>query len=524
MAILFEYLLLDIVVLASCIITGVYFYFQHTWTYWKKRNVPYVQPTFPFGNFGDVVFARKSMGELFNYLYAKLEGEKFGGTYTFTKKGFFFRDPELIKSILVKDFPSFHDRGLFFDDELDPLVAGLFFLPGNRWRNLRVKLSPTFTSGKMKMMFQTLVDCGQELGECLDETAEKEEVIEIKDVMARYSTDVISSCAFGIQCNCLKNPDAEFRQWGRKIFEPSLRSAIIALLSSIAPSLLKVLKFRGLDPNISKYFRRMVEDTVKYRESNNIKRNDFMQLLIQLKNKGIVDVDYQNDDHYGQEVEEEKSVDKEFSMDNLAAQVFMFYTGGFETAASTMTFCLYELALNPDIQKRLSYEILEVMEKYGGKITYESIQDMEYLDKVVSETLRKYPISTLLNRECTKSYRIPDTDIVLEKGTPIFIPVLALHNDPKYYPNPERFDPERFSEEEKAKRHHYVYLPFGEGPRICIGMRFGQLQTKVGLIYLLSRYEFNVSKKTPVPLVIDKQTIFLSPLGGMYLQVKKRTN
>jgi cytochrome P450 len=85
------------------------------------------------------------------------------------------------------------------------------------------------------------------------------------------------------------------------------------------------------------------------------------------------------------------------------------------------------------------------------------------------ETLRKYPPLPVLNRECTKTYKIPDTDIVLEKGTLTAIPVLALHHDPKYYPDPQKFDPERFSEEEKAKRHHYVYLPFGEGPRICIG-------------------------------------------------------
>jgi hypothetical protein len=76
----------------------------------------------------------------------------------------------------------------------------------------------------------------------------------------------------------------------------------------------------------------------------------------------------------------------------------------------------------------------------------------------------------MISRECTKTYKIPDTDIVLEKGILTVIPILALHHDPKYYPDPERFDPERFSEEEKTKRHHYVYLPFGEGPRICIGM------------------------------------------------------
>jgi cytochrome P450 family 6 len=130
-----------------------------------------------------------------------------------------------------------------------------------------------------------LVDCGIELGSILEKSASDEEVIEIKDILARYSTDVISSCAFGIQCNCLKNPDTEFRQWGRKIFAPSLRNGIMPLIASTVPILLKVFKVHLLDPSISKYFLSVIEETVNYRERNNITRNDFMQLLIQIKNK-----------------------------------------------------------------------------------------------------------------------------------------------------------------------------------------------------------------------------------------------
>jgi cytochrome P450 family 6 len=97
---------------------------------------------------------------------------------------------------------------------------------------------------------------------------------------------------------------------------------------------------------------------------------------------------------------------------------------------------------------------------------------------LLSETLRKYPALPVLNRECTKDYQIPGTDIILEKGMATVIPVLGLHYDPKYYPDPERFDPERFTEDEKARRHHYVYLPFGEGPRICIG-KFAEYLTYI---------------------------------------------
>jgi cytochrome P450 family 6 len=87
----------------------------------------------------------------------------------------------------------------------------------------------------------------------------------------------------------------------------------------------------------------------------------------------------------------------------------------------------------------------------------------------IAETLRKYPPLQVLLRVCTKPYRIPGTDVTIEKGIRTFISVMGLHYDPKYYPDPQRFDPERFSEAEKKKRPQYVYLPFGEGPRICIG-------------------------------------------------------
>ena len=285
MALLFETLVLDVGFLAVCVLSAVYVYFKVSFKYWKKRNVPYAKPNFPFGNFAEKFLFRKYLGHVLEKIYKELDGQKYGGIYSFTKPGFIFRDPDIIKNVLVKDFSNFHDRGFFMDEELEPLSGHLFFLRGNRWRNLRVKLSPTFTSGKMKMMFQTLVDCGLELGNILEESASNEEVIEIKDIMARYSTDIIASCAFGIQCNCLKDPDAEFRQWGRKIFTHTVKKSLMSFVSLIFPRWLSVLKLRTLDPNVSKYFRNMVEETVNYRERNNITRNDFMHLLIQIKNK-----------------------------------------------------------------------------------------------------------------------------------------------------------------------------------------------------------------------------------------------
>lgn len=516
-------LLLDVGTFLTCILAVVYIYFKWSFTYWKKRNVPYIEPIFPFGNFMNMILARKPVGDICADIYNKLEGHKYGGMYIFSSPRFIVKDPDLIKDVLVKDFSTFHDRGLYMNEENEPLSGHLFLLRGRKWRNLRVKLTPTFTSGKMKLMFQSLIDCGKELQTCLEKVGEKGDVIEIKDVLARFSTDIISSCAFGIECNCLKNEDAEFRQWGRKVFKPSVKRLVIGILSGIAPIVLDTLKLSNLDSDVSKYFRNMVNETVEYREKNNVKRNDFMQLLIQLKNKGLLD-DEQKAEDQNDGTSKNTETAEGMSMNCLAAQAFVFFIAGFETSSTTMTFCLYELAMNPDIQEILRTEIDTVLEKHDGNISYEAIQEMTYLDKVVAETLRKYSPVPMLNRECSQPYKLPGTDTVLERGTMVIIPLQALHHDPKYYPEPDRFDPERFSEEEKQKRHHYVYLPFGEGPRLCIGMRFGLMQAKVGLVSLLSKYQIIVSEKTPIPLVIDTKSFILAPRGGMWLKIKSRSS
>jgi cytochrome P450 family 6 len=132
MGFLFETLFLDITALVSCLIAIVYVYFRSSFTYWKKWNAPYIEPAFPFGNFIDMLFLRKSIGCIFRDLYRKLDGEKYGGTFTFTKPGFIFRDPDIIKTVLVKDFSSFHDRGFHTNEELEPLSGHSFLLPGSR--------------------------------------------------------------------------------------------------------------------------------------------------------------------------------------------------------------------------------------------------------------------------------------------------------------------------------------------------------------------------------------------------------
>ncbi|GFG32549.1 hypothetical protein Cfor_12376 [Coptotermes formosanus] len=142
---------------------------------------------------------------------------------------------------------------------------------------------------------------------------------------------------------------------------------------------------------------------------------------------------------------------------------------------------------------------------------------------MLSETLRMYPSLPNLIRVCTKPYTIPGTNVLIEKGTPVIIPIYAIHRDQLYYSDPDRFDPERFTEYNKEKRPAYTYLPFGEGPRICIGLRFGLMQVKMGLAILVSRFQFDICEKSQVPLIMDPKKFVMNTIGGLWLKITPRT-
>lgn len=118
-------------------------------------------------------------------------------------------------------------------------------------------------------------------------------------------------------------------------------------------------------------------------------------------------------------------------------------------------------------------------------------------------------------------YTIPDTKIVVKKGQFVNVPVYSIHHDEKYYPDPEKFDPERFNKQNVADRDPYTFLPFGAGPRICIGMRFGLAQARSGLITLLSKFRFSRCDKTPNPIQFSNIAPVLAPVGGMWLKMEK---
>lgn len=231
------------------------------------------------------------------------------------------------------------------------------------------------------MMFQTFVACTEGLVDILNDHSIIQDPVDIKEVVSRFTTDIIGSCAFGIDCNSIKNPNSEFRAFGKKIFQPDInlqRRIKEALLLVLPRSITAFLNIKRMDRNVEDFFMGVVKNTVNYREKNKIRRNDFMQLLLQLKNDGKVEGD-ENSTVNGNNSQPNETM----TMNELASQCFVFFIAGFETSATTMTFALLELSLNQDIQDKLRNEIETILQIYNGNVCYEAVMQMSYLDKVI---------------------------------------------------------------------------------------------------------------------------------------------
>lgn len=430
-----------LLVLFVGVILALYFWSKKNYNYWIERGFLSVPNVFPFGSMKGVATQVHS-AERSDEFYKEHKGKAAGvGTFFFISPIFLVTDLETTKNILVRDFSSFHDRGFYYNKKDDPTSANILALEGSEWRERRVKLSPSFTSGKMKMMFEIVNTISDKFISVIDKDLKISSNLEMRELLAKFTTDVIGNVAFGIDSNCLENPNSEFRKYGKRLFDLSAFELLKFFMSAEFPNFSRALRLRQNPKEAGAFFLKTFVDTMQHRETSGIVRNDFVQLLLGLKKSGA------------------------FTAEELAAEGFIFYSGGFETSSTLMVFCIYELALNQDIQERLRDEIKSAIDENDGKLSYEMLVEMKYLDMVINETLRKYPPIPQHARKTTKEYKIPGTELILEKGVSVHIPVFSFQRDPEYFPEPEVFDPERFLPENVKTRHPFAFIPFGEGPR-----------------------------------------------------------
>nr|WIT94152.1 cytochrome P450 monooxygenase CYP9Z216 [Euwallacea interjectus] len=384
--------------------------------HFTNRGVKQHRPWPFFGNQLKVILRQQSFLDFLEEGYNYFSGSRYGGIYQFTVPLLFIRDPDLIRQITIKDFDHFTDHRTLFDMETDPLIAGnLFSLKGQKWKEMRATLSGSFTSSKMKNMFHLMNEAAENFVNHFIDRKEDVVEVELKDSFTRYTNDVIATTAFGIKVDSVKDPENEFYLMGKKTTNVS---GIIPTLKFFGvltmPKLFKLLKIRFFSKEILHFFKNIIDQSVKFREEGGIVRPDMINQMLEARKGFAQDVKPQEEiimDTGFATVKESSHLSKfkqlkNFTNDDMTAQALVFFFAGFDAVSTALCFGTYELAVNKDVQDKLREEIGEVHELNNGKLTYESLLKMKYMDMVVSEALRKWPPAGGTDRVVTQPYTI----------------------------------------------------------------------------------------------------------------------
>ncbi|XP_043511448.1 cytochrome P450 9e2-like [Frieseomelitta varia] len=497
-----------IIAAVLAVLAVVYYRATRNYDFFKKRAIPYEKPMPFLGNMWEAFFQRLSFAEIIEKIYNSNPESKYVGFFEFDSPLLMIRDLDLIKSITVKNFDHFPNHRMAFEADLEPLFSkNIFSLCDERWREIRNLLTPAFTSSKMKSMFVLMRDCAKEYGDYFASLPADQPTLELKDAFTKYTNDVIGTCSFGINVNSMKDPENKFYVYGRESTSFGRAQSLRFFAARHFPWLCRLLGIKVFKQKIVDFFTDLVASTIKFRDENGIVRPDMIQLMMETRGK--------------------LGPGKELTIDDMTAQAFIFFFGGFESTSTLMCFAAYEIGINDQVQKRLQDEIDQVLEDCNGQVTYEAINGMKYLDAVILESLRMYPSAVATDRVCVKPFELPPhvpgaKPYVVQQNDSISIPIYGIQHDSQYYSEPKKFDPDRFYDDPKQMSNSLSFLSFGLGPRMCIGNRFALLETKVLLFYIFAKCDLAPCAKSSIPLKLDRNGFSMTSENGFWLKIQPR--
>uniref|UniRef100_A0AAQ5YDI5 unspecific monooxygenase n=1 Tax=Amphiprion ocellaris TaxID=80972 RepID=A0AAQ5YDI5_AMPOC len=454
------------------------FYIYANWTYgtFKKMGIPGPSPV-PL--FGTMLAYRKGFTKFDQQCFDKYG--KTWGIFDGRQPVLCITDPGMIKTVLIKEcYSLFTNRRNFCLN--GPLYDAVTVAEDDQWRRIRSILSPSFTSGRLKEMLDIM----------------KQHSANMMKHFIPFNKKVITSTAFSVDIDSLNNPSDPFVTNIKKmlkfdLFNPLL--IIIGFFPFMGP-IFEKMEFSFFPKSVTDFFVAALQKIKSSRANGKqMNRVDFLQLMIDSqKNSGLTDHE-------------------------ILSQSMIFLFAGYETTSSTLTFLAYNLATNPGVMKKLQQEI-DTTFPNQAPIQYQPLMQMEYLEGVINESLRLYPIAPRVERVAKGTVEI--NGIVIPKGMVVMVPTWPLHRDPDVWLEPEKFKPERFCKENKDSIDPYTYMPFGLGPRNCIGMRFALVMIRLALVEILRKYNFAVCKETEIPLEMDIQGL-VAPKRPIKLKLTPRS-
>lgn len=362
----------------------VHFWIKHRLSHWKRNGVCSVKSVYLLGNMKK--FWKRPFCDLTTDCYRKLRNKDvIGGFYCFLRPMLMVMDPALIGHVLCKDHGFFASRGLYHNAQTEPMSVNLMTIEGqgndngdnDRWKELRGKITPTVTADKLKLMVETLV----QVGHVVQLMTTPGKPIELRELCSQLTLDGIGKCGFGIDPG-----NSKFQKLVRKVAkqQQSMGHRLKMIFVDVFGELSRCLGIRMVDEATSQFFERLIEERTRSNSDN--KESDMVNTLLEISSTGLADVvgEARTDSGGDRKNGVKQSVVGKLTLQEVCAQSMLFSIGhGYEATATTMEWCLYELARNAAVQDKLTDEVDRVLQRHQERISYEAIQEMAYLDQVV---------------------------------------------------------------------------------------------------------------------------------------------
>ena len=424
-------------------------------------------------------------------------------------------DLQIIKSVLAKNFDNFINRS-YTPGYMKGNIRGLMHLRDDDWRRIHRILRPTFSSKKVRSMSPLIQDCCERLKNKMATVIDTDTIVDVHEWFGIVTMEIILATAFsrdisfntGKETPLIKAATCAFRSLSGRTSGSAYLEWVMMILSHF-PWSVPFLRFFARRTEIARSWDYLTDTAFKLieerRNSMNTPRStaqDLLQLMMEA-----------HDDDKGTNSE----TGTYLSNDEIVGEVAIFILAGYETTSNSLSYTAYLLALNPTIQDRLIKEINDYYDANPDCSLYDAAENIEYVTMVFNESMRMYPPIPRTARECRQTCAVKD-GFIIEKGFDTFIPIFLLHRNPNYWPDPDKFDPERFNPNKEQSYPTYAYLPFGEGPRQCIGRGLALVEAKMTLVAILKDFYFKKTADTEVPVELSVG-ITMCPKNGVKLSI-----
>ncbi|XP_055711743.1 cytochrome P450 4d1-like isoform X1 [Phlebotomus papatasi] len=426
----------------------------------------------------------------------------------------FVTDPKLTEVLLSSN--TLIDKSKEYTFLRNWLGDGLLLSTGKKWHSRRKIITPTFHFKILEQFVEVFDRQGNTFVETLKKVKPNESV-NIYPLVTLYALDVICESAMGTTANAQLNSDSEYVRAVKDItnvlhlrmFDFLLRPEPLFKISGSARREKKAIKvLHDFTDRVIVARRNELLHNGKSDENRNGHTGD--DSLGIRKKMALLDVLLQS------------TVDgKPLTNMDIREEVDTFMFEGHDTTTSGISFLLYNIALYPDVQKKILEEIKDVFGNDTRVPTISDLSNLQYLDLVLKETMRLFPPVPIIGRQSEVEAKL--NDVTIPAGSGIAIGTYFMGRDPDLFPDPETFKPERFNVERSVETQNpYSYVPFSAGPRNCIGQKFAILEMKSIAVKIVRNFELSVHEEYKKPILMAE--LVLRPENGVHLKLKVREN